>query len=266
MASEPVIDQALRQMRAITRGVHADLEGLSAEAWAAPTNCPPWAVRDLVAHMITSADGHRVSVERGVAGNVEPPQVRREDRSGHLESAAPAALIAELDRSTEQFAALYERLTSAQLDAICYHRRGNRSARWYASHRLAEVAFHAWDLRRSLGREAVLDEDVAAFLLPTLIESNLPRIYPLGPRGEGRFALSVTGAPDLRWLLSATPEQLDVQRGSGHADTTIAAPASTLALLVYGRVSVPAELSAGHLTVQGDRALAERFHFIFPNP
>lgn len=47
--------------------------------------------------------------------------------------------------------------------------------RWYASHRLAEVAFHSWDLRVSLRRERSLSEPVAAMLLATLLESNAPR-------------------------------------------------------------------------------------------
>ena len=72
------------------------------------------------------------------------------------------------------------------------HRRGNRSVRWYAAHRLAELAFHAWDFQVSTGQTPTLDEQVALLLLPTLLESNVPRTYAAGlstERGAGeRYA------------------------------------------------------------------------------
>ena len=43
-------------------------------------------------------------------------------------------------------------------EAICFHRRGNRSVRWYAAHRLAEVAFHSWDVQVSLDRDPTFYE------------------------------------------------------------------------------------------------------------
>ena len=120
---------------------------------------------------------------------------------------------------------------------------------------------------RSLGRDgAALDEEVAAFVLPMLLESNLPRIYPRGPRGEGRFRLVVEGAPAQSWLLTATPEELRVQRGGDGADVTITAPARVLALLVYNRANLAEEERQGHARVEGDRALADRFHTLFPGP
>src|SRR5579884_2155019 len=70
----------------------------------------------------------------------------------------------------EALDALMERLSADELETICFHPAGNRSARWYAQQRAAEIAFHRWDLLHSLGREAPLDEALAAFLLPMLLE------------------------------------------------------------------------------------------------
>jgi SCP-2 sterol transfer family len=99
-----------------------------------------------------------------------------------------------------------------------------------------------------------------------LLESNAPRIYPLGPRGEGRVRLVVEGAPAASWLLTAGPERLEVERGGGEADATITAPAEVLALLVYGRVDLADQERRGRAQIAGDRSLVERIRTIFPGP
>jgi uncharacterized protein (TIGR03083 family) len=268
MAAHPDVDQALRHIRTVTRQFRERLSQLPRDAWERPTNCRPWRVRDLAAHVVSSGESFRMSVERGVAGSVEPavPEAERERRIGEIAASPPELMLARLDEVTDGIERLYQRLSAEELEAICYHRRGNRTARWYICHRLAEVAFHRWDLDRSLGRDATLDEDVATFLLPTLLESNLPRIYPSGPRGAGRFRLSVPDDPARRWLLAATPDRLEVTRDGGSADVTITAAPSVLALLVYGRADLSEETRQGRAQIEGDRALAERFHTMFVGP
>ncbi len=268
MAAHPDVDQALRHIRAVTRQVHERLGGLPAEAWDGPTSCPPWRVRDLIGHVVSSGETFKLAVERGVAGSVEPavPEAERERRIAEIASSPPDRMLARLDQATDEVEQLYERLTAEQLEAICYHRRGNRPARWYICHRLAEVAFHRWDLDRSLGHDPALHDEVASFLLPTLIESNMPRIYPSGPRGEGRFRLSLADDPTRSWLLTATPERLEVTRDGESADATINAAPSVLALLVYGRADLLEEERRGRARIDGDRALAARFGQIFVGP
>jgi hypothetical protein len=167
---------------------------------------------------------------------------------------------------TDAFIAFYDGLSADQLATICWHRRGNRSVRWYAAHRLAEVAFHGWDLRTSLGQRPDFDAEIAALLLPTLLESNAPRTYAAGlstERGQGeRYLLQVHDRPELTWLVTIDPEALTVARAAAPADATIAADAAALALLVYGR----AALDADAFTVTGDKAVATRFEKVFPRP
>src|SRR6185369_2766350 len=127
----------------------------------------------------------------------------------------------------------------AGLDTVAFHRRGNRPARWFAAHRLAEIAFHRWDFQRSLGQDAVFDEGVAALLLPVLLESNAPRTYAAGlsaERGAGeRYLLAVAGDLAACWLVTIQPDRLEVVLGPGVADATMTGSASALALLTYGR-------------------------------
>ena len=219
-----------------------------------------------------SGDGFRQSVERGLAGSVEPPHAGpdRDRQIEELSRSSPDELRAALSRVTDEFEALYRDLDEAGLEAICFHRRGNRSARWYAHHRLAEVAFHHWDFHRSLGREAHFDDGVALSLLPTLLESNAPRTYAAGlsaERGSGeRYSIRADGDPTARWLVTIGPDRLEATRGDDEADVTIAGPAGQLALLVYGRAELDALRRDGTLRVSGDDAVAERFPRLFPRP
>ena len=272
MSSDPAVDRCLAQIRELAGSLGEEVLALSPEAWDEPTNCPPWRVRQLIAHVVMSGDGFRQSVERGLAGSVEPPHAGpdRDRQIEELSRSSPEELVAALRGVTDEFEALYRDLDEAGLEAICYHRRGNRSARWYAHHRLAEVAFHRWDFQRSLGREARFDDGVALTLLPTLLESNAPRTYAAGlsaERGAGeRYLLVADGDPTARWLVTVGPERLDATRGDGAADVRIAGPAGSLALLIYGRAELDALRRDGTLRVEGDAAVAERFSRLFPRP
>lgn len=268
MSSDPEVQESLRHIRAVTARLREVLVGLPPKGWDVQTNCPPWPVQGVVAHVVSSGERFRASVERGVAGLTEPPwpEAQQERRMDELADASPDERIAALDQVTAAIEELYNGLDDEQLEAICFHRRGSRSARWYAKHRLAEVAFHLWDLQHSLGRHAALDDEVAEFLLPMLLESNLPRIYAGGPGGEGRFRLTLAGLPASSWLLTARPDRLDVTRADDEADVTISGSAAPLALLVYGRAELPELERRGLVRVEGDRAVANRFHQIFPKP
>lgn len=272
MSSDPEVERCLRAIREQARSLADDVTALSPEACNGPTNCPPWRVRDLVAHVVASGEGFKLAVERGLVGITDPPQTAeaREHRQAELAAADPAVVAGALDGIVAAFEALYAGLDESGLAAIGYHRRGNRPARWFAYHRLAEVAFHHWDYQQSLGRAASFDDDVAALLLPTLLESNAPRTYAAGlsaARGTGeRYLLAVAGDPSARWLVTIGPEQLDARRGDAPADVTITGPASALALLIYGRGELGALSQAGILRVTGDSAVAARFPEVFPRP
>ncbi|MBV8718746.1 MAG: maleylpyruvate isomerase family mycothiol-dependent enzyme [Chloroflexi bacterium] len=248
-----------------------DVAGLTPTEWTRESNCPPWLVQDLAAHIVTSGRGFIRSIERGLAGVVDPPSRGADDFSG----ADPPTVASALNGVTDRFEALYDGLTEAQLETVCWHRRGNRSVRWYAAHRLAEVAFHGWDLETSLGRSPHFDSAIARLLLPTLLESNVPRTYAAGltaERGQGeRFLLRVADEPSRAWLITINPDVLETTpivttegdgnvpaRGGGLA---ITASAGDLALLVYGRADLRSVAD-----LDGDAALVDRFAQVFPRP
>lgn len=260
------VPACLAWIQRLSDALVADLRTLPADVWEGPTNCPPWLVRDLATHIALSGEGFVRNIRHGLAGSVDPPAA-----PDHGEAPGSAEQVATaLAATTREFIELYEGLSEPQLKTICYHRRGNRSVRWYAAHRLAEIAFHRWDLQVSLKQAPILDEEVAQLLLPTLLESNAPRTYAAGlsaERGQGeRYALAIRGKADSRWVVTIDPDKLDAQRGGGEADLTITASAATLALLVYGRAPLPALVQSAGARCAGDTSLVERFARVFPRP
>ena len=72
MAAHAEVDESIRHIRAVSRRLRAELASLPPEAWDAPSNCPPWPVRRLMAHAVNNAEFVQLNVERGVAGLTEP--------------------------------------------------------------------------------------------------------------------------------------------------------------------------------------------------
>jgi uncharacterized protein (TIGR03083 family) len=267
-SNDPQVARCLEAIRELSDVLASDVRGLTPDVWESPTNCAPWLVRDLVTHVVTSGEGFVDNIRRGLAGSEDPPVAgaERQRHLAELESASPELVARALEAVTAEFVGLYVGLRDDELDVICYHRRGNRSVRWYAAHRLAEVAFHAWDFLFSLGRQPTFSDEVARLLLPTLLESNAPRTYAAGlseQHGSGeRFLLGVAGDAAASWLVTIHPDRLDVLPGGTSSDLAITAEAADLALLVYGR----ADLATLDAKLEGDQALAERFEKIFPRP
>ena len=271
MSVDPHVDACLAAISSRTDALVAEAVQLSDEQWAAPTNCAPWRVRELVAHVTEGGEAFVACVRRGLAGSVDAPDGdARARRQAELAEADAGAVAAALQAVTIAFAQVYEGLDDGALSALCYHRRGNRPVRWYAVHRLSEVAFHAWDVDRSLGRDPVFPESVAVLILPTLLESNAARTYAAGltpERGSGeRFALAVGGDAAASWIVQVDPDQLVVQRGRADAGLTVTGSAADLALLVYGRRELPDLVASHAVRLDGDVELAGRFARVFPRP
>lgn len=276
MSTDPHVEHCLAATRAIAEALAAELTALPAGAWDGPTNCPPWQVRDLAAHIVSSGESAAASIRQGVAEQVDAgiTAEARERRQAWLVESGPSGVATALLAVTDLFDRTYADLDEAGLSAICYHRRGNRPARWYVVHRLAEVAFHGWDLRLSLGEQPELADEVAALMLPTLLESNAPRTYAAGlsaERGVGeRYVLAVADEPAARWLVRVDPDALTAEpldaAAAPEADVTITASASALALLVYGRRTLGELFQAKAVWLDGDAQVAERFSLIFPRP
>lgn len=272
MSSDPEVERCLSAIRELSGRLSRDVAALSTDEWNRITNCAPWRVRDLVAHIVSSGEGFAASIREALKGSQKQvvSHAERDRRQAELVDAEPATAATEIDKITNDFVGLYDGLEEDGLSAIGFHRRGNRSVRWFAAHRLAEIAFHSWDYQVSLEREPKLDEDVALLLLPTLLESNAPRTYAAGlstEKGTGeRYLLAVTDNPEAQWVVTIDPDELTAVRSQGPADLAISGSAAALALLIYGRYDLTSLFQSGAIRLEGDAAYADRFPTIFPRP
>ena len=258
MSADPRVSEGLAHVRRETAGLLAELQALAPPDWTRPSNCPPWDVQTLAAHVANGDEFYTSSIRRGLAGD-PTPALSREERTAQVQAlaaAGPPRILAELRASADRFAAFYAALTAAQLDTLAFHNHGLRPARWFVTHRLGEVAFHAWDLRTSLGQVATLDAATIAYLLPTMLEVNLPVLYERGARGRGRLCLATRERTPRAWQLEADGETLRVQPAPDGADApTLTLAAADLGLLLYGRVPLSVLAQGGR--IEGDPTAAD---------
>lgn len=106
-----------------------DLEGLDEAAWAAPTLCPDWTVREVVAHLTAAASTGRWAWLRSMVGARFDPAVHNRRRLAEHLGTDPADTLA-------RFRAVVTSTTAAS---------GHLPA-W-----LGEVVVHAQDVRHPLG-------------------------------------------------------------------------------------------------------------------
>jgi uncharacterized protein (TIGR03083 family) len=270
MSDAEHVRQALQILRRESDAFADDLAALAPDDWDRDTTCPPWTVRQLAAHVIRQVDSYIGSVETGLRGEVGEPESRelRAQIMNRIASQEPAGIVNEMRGTNDKFERWFGDLTPEQLAVPGPHSHGPRSARWFVDQRLAEVAFHRRDLERSLGQDADLDQETARFLLPMLLELNVPAIVRRDRTGgEGTYALAVRDDPSAAWRLTFQPGALDVTRGpSSDVDASFEADPAALALLMYARFPWKDLEAAGRLTVSGSREAADRFQTLFKGP
>jgi uncharacterized protein (TIGR03083 family) len=270
MSDAEHVREALGILRRESDAFVADLTALAPEDWDRDTVCPPWSVRQLTAHVVRQVDSYIGSVETGLRGEPGEPESRelRAQIMNRIASQEPPAIIGEMRQTNDHFERWFGRLSPQQLGVLGPHSHGPRSAAWFVDQRLAEVAYHRRDLELSLGQGADLDQETARFLLPTLVELNVPAIVRRDKTGgEGTYLLAVRGDPSAAWRLVFGPGSLEVTVGPAtDVDATFEADAAALTLLMYTRKTWPELEQAGRLSVSGSREAAERFHSLFKGP
>lgn len=247
----------------------SELAALSEAEWETPSTCPPWTVRLLAAHVARQVDSYINSVEQGLRGEEGTPEPRDQRARIMAEIAArgSAGIVAYLRETNDKFTRWFGDLSPEQLDTTGPHSHGPRTAAWFIEMRLAEMAFHRADLHQSLVRDGELEQETARFLLPMLLEMNVPAIVARDKTGgEGTYALAVRGEPGAVWRLAFRPGGLDVTPGAADGDVTFETDASGIARMMYARVTWQELERDGRLTVRGSREAAERFHSLFKGP
>jgi uncharacterized protein (TIGR03083 family) len=251
--------QSLRLLETEQRGLCAELLALTPAQFDLPSNLPDWRILDLGVHITRVSDSILLAAQRATVGDQTPafgPAAR--PREAEIRTMTPAAWV-DLQRSAYQrLTRIVADLTDEQLDRLDFpHPQGQRSIRWFCTQLLAEVAFHRWDLEASLGSGAALDDTLAAYLLPFLLDPAEP-LFGMRRTQSGDAQFSLTSTERI-WVLTATADGTTVEQRADGRGARIQAPPGWLALAVYGRVRI----DAAAFTIAGPGDTADRFAAIF---
>lgn len=212
------------------------IDDLSPEQWQAETTCPGWTVHQVVAHLARGVESYVTAILNGQHGDyTRLSDAERVARNQFFAGHSARELAVLLADSMERFQEVFGSLDEQRLQARGAHPYGLMTGYWYVNQRLAEVAFHSWDVRSSLGLDRSFDGGVAEALLPLIVLDNLR--FTL--RGNDPFVLRVRS-----WTVSLPDGALT----QATPDLTLDGPAARLCLLLYGR-----ERSLEGVQVEGDR-------------
>ncbi|MFN0070752.1 MAG: maleylpyruvate isomerase family mycothiol-dependent enzyme [Chloroflexota bacterium] len=261
-------DQGLTLQDALTAEISATAESLSAEDWSRATNCPPWAVRDIVAHLTRGAETFAAMVDTGLRGertfavSVEA----REQRQRELTSLSPTDLVATLKSAQSHLRSTLSNLTTDQLEVLCPHTRGLQPGWWFVDQRLSELAFHGWDLHHSIGREREIAPSVGQYLLPTLLERNLRTWHKPSPASYGQWVVQANDLENGAWLIEPDDGGVGINRRAAKGDITIEGDAAALIRWLYGRANLDELEQAQRVSIRGARLRLAAWKGMFPSP
>ena len=167
------MSEASPRYRAVAEGFTARLGNLPPGSWSAPTPCPDWTVRDLVAHVVMTHRRVLARLDGTDAAEVEPDGDLLREWLG-----ASGAVLDALDdpaRASKVLGGMFGEQPFEDVVGrlVC-----------------ADTLVHTWDLARATGQDEQLDADAvakaAAFLGP--LDDAIRR--------PGGFAPKVEPSPD----------------------------------------------------------------------
>lgn len=229
--------------------------------WQAPTACAEWEVRDVIGHLVDTAEGYLTAFDIVRSGGTAPEPLGLHVMSKLANEGAKAyrklardELLGKLDDGIKR---LWDNYTTASDEAwsgtlIPHKYMGPVPLGFYAEFQLIDYTVHGWDIREGIGLPHVMAGDAADLLVPvihvvlqyTADLSTVKEPYSIGIRvtgnnsGDVRFDVSPAGVQFAPAAIDDCPAVLEFD------------PASYV-LTAYGRTN------AG--TVRGDRQRAADF-------
>lgn len=149
------VDEAVRIAGA---GFERTLAGLQEAEWDRRA-CGEWNVRQVTNHVVGSVLMYSLLLQ-GADGS-ELTSLRDEDHLGGDPVSALTANVSRLAAAIRQASAL---------DGQVRHPRAEIPAAWLPVMATEELVVHGWDIGRATNDEATIDEDLAAWLVPSLEE------------------------------------------------------------------------------------------------
>ena len=256
------------------------LTALPPESWGRQSACDEWQVGDVVAHLVGNSEFYAGTVTRGLQGESSPPEGRPDAGTGHPSISAAAlakSSIEAKERLGDKLLETYLENDNILINLLtglspedqvkpCYHPGSIVPAGNFVDLRFKEIVLHQWDIRSvieeksglsaaSLGSMVILiQESFASGSLRWAFWSGPPLDRPVRYRFEVKSPVAVTAD-----IVVEGDKFRYEEAPRGTADVTFRCHTHIFALLMYGRMPAAEAMAAGHLAVDGDRALAEQF-------
>ncbi len=262
-------DEGLRHQDTVAAGIVGTTEKLDQAGWQTPTNCPPWDVTMLIAHMTRGAESFMNIVKNGLKGITDITQICRRASASPWQSwqrLSSADLLSTFQKNQQEYRSLLAGLSEDELSRHGRHPWALQPLWWFGDQRLAELAFHDWDLHRSLGREKEIDSGVATYLFPAVLERNVKTFHKPSPASYGHWVIRATDVEDGTWLVEPDDAGVAMSRRPADGDPVISGDAAALLRWFYGRASIDELEQAGRVSVGGSRFRASAWGQMFPAP
>jgi uncharacterized protein (TIGR03083 family) len=251
------------------------LYALPPEAWSRPSACHRWQVRDVIGHLILSAELYLGVVSRGLQGDTSPPAgfppagtVNAASASAFMDQMSVARreslgdqLLSTFTATSDQLHQLLAGCGPQDWETLCYHPAGLLSVRMFVDLRLTELVMHGWDIRSRLQPDAHLTpESLPAFM--DIIAAAVGWAFWPGERRATpvRYRFEVTEPVPLRTDIVVTGEHAHLEPAAAtQASVTFSCATEPFVLLCYGRLPLSDAMATGHIAAAGDAGLIAAF-------
>jgi uncharacterized protein (TIGR03083 family) len=286
--------QSLQLLRSEIEALNRRIAALLPAQWHQESHCPGWSVADLVMHVVRNGEAFLQFSQQILAHDDTPvcgfgyPDPREAAVAGPegaprdvaIRNLGPRGCAALQAQHLEDYSALLSGLSEMeQRQTGLWAGMCPRTAPWGCRQRLAEVAYHHWDLRCSLGEEAALDAVVAREVLAYRLEPSHSPLFRWRPADGAavqtvrlrcttdgtawRISVSAEAVPavELGWEVPPLPRpgrRLEPE-ATGPADVELATDIGRLTLAISGR----GQLDGPHCQLAGPPEAEQRFRAAF---
>ena len=256
------------------------LKALPSEFWGRQSACDEWLVGDVVAHLVGNSEFYASTVTRGLQGESSPPEGRPDAGTGHPSISAAAlakSSIEAKERLGDKLLETYLEKDNILINLLtglstedqvkpCYHPGSIVPAGNFVDLRFKEIVLHQWDIRsvieEKLGLSAASLGSMVILIQESFASGSLRWAFWSGPPLDGpvRYRFEVKSPVAVTADIVVEGDKFRYEEApQGTADVTFRCHTHIFALLMYGRMPAAEAMAAGHLAVDGDRALAEKF-------
>lgn len=240
------------------------------QAWEAPTACPNWQVRDVIAHLVDTTESYFTAfdIARG-NGTAEPAYglpgmaERANSQAQEFRKVPQPELMERVRTDFEKMADMLTALGPADWEGLMvpHYYMGPLPAYFFAAGQLMDYGVHTWDIEEGTGRPHALSGEAADLLVPFMfvlwkytVAADRAAAASADPIQVGIRITSGNNAGDTRITVNA--DGLNYEPGDvGDLPAVLEFDPGSFVLAAFGRCNTG--------SVRGDRTVADRFLNLF---